>query len=199
MGGTRVRALVHVSALVAASIAWTQPVLSQEEGGDRCGRRASIVGTEGDDVLEGTPGHDNIAGLGGNDVIRGLDGSDSLCGGDGDDQVFGGKGGDHVEGSDGNDSVDGGPGNDYIQGNLGNDALIGDAGFDTTVFSRSDSAQTIDLAAGTASGGMGDDTIAEIEEVWGSTWGDTIIGSDGPDRIWLGEATDEVDGGGGDD
>lgn len=41
---------------------------------------ATIVGTNGDDVLRGTPGRDVIHGLGGNDVIEGLGGNDRVCG-----------------------------------------------------------------------------------------------------------------------
>lgn len=48
----------------------------------RCdGRRATIVGTPGRDVLRGTPRADVIAALGGADVVRGLGGADVICGG----------------------------------------------------------------------------------------------------------------------
>lgn len=42
---------------------------------------ATIVGTNGSDVLRGTPGRDVIAGPDGNDVILGLGGDDVICGG----------------------------------------------------------------------------------------------------------------------
>jgi Ca2+-binding RTX toxin-like protein len=42
---------------------------------------ATIVGTDGNDVLSGTAGRDVIAGLDGNDVITGLGGDDVICGG----------------------------------------------------------------------------------------------------------------------
>lgn len=35
------------------------------------GQPATIVGTDGDDILRGTRGHDVIAGMAGDDVIRG--------------------------------------------------------------------------------------------------------------------------------
>ena len=47
----------------------------------------TIVGTNGDDVIDGTNGNDVITGLGGNDVIRGADGEDVICGGPGDDEL----------------------------------------------------------------------------------------------------------------
>src|SRR3989442_11330581 len=51
------------------------------------GRRATIVGTQGDDVIYGTPGRDVIAGLGGNDEIHGRGQNDIICGGPGDDFI----------------------------------------------------------------------------------------------------------------
>ena len=42
------------------------------------GQAATIVGTEGDDVLRGTDGADVISGLGGTDIIDGLRGADLL-------------------------------------------------------------------------------------------------------------------------
>ncbi|MDX1691469.1 MAG: CapA family protein [Acidimicrobiia bacterium] len=61
------------------------------------GLPATIVGTDGDDVLVGTPGPDVIAARGGNDVVWGLGGDDVLCGGPGSDLVIGGAGDDVVD------------------------------------------------------------------------------------------------------
>ncbi len=76
------------------------------------GRRATLVGTEGNDVLRGTARRDVIHGLGGNDKIRGLGGNDVLCGGEGRDQLRGGPGKDRLEGGPGVDLCDGGPNRD---------------------------------------------------------------------------------------
>ena len=54
------------------------------------GFAATLLGTDGDDILEGTPGDDVIIGLDGDDVIIGLGGNDRICGGDGDDTISGG-------------------------------------------------------------------------------------------------------------
>ena len=59
------------------------------------GLTATIVGTEGNDVIRGTEGNDVIVGLGGNDVITGLGGADTICGGDGNDSIDGGAGNRH--------------------------------------------------------------------------------------------------------
>jgi hypothetical protein len=45
-------------------------------------RPATVVGTEGDDLLIGTAGDDVIVALGGNDQVTGLNsGTDTICGG----------------------------------------------------------------------------------------------------------------------
>jgi len=62
------------------------------------GRVATIVGTEGDDILTGTMGDDVIVGLGGNDQISGKEGKDYICGGDGNDVIQGNRGPDIIYG-----------------------------------------------------------------------------------------------------
>jgi Ca2+-binding RTX toxin-like protein len=87
----------------------------------RChGRQATIVGTDGDDVLRGTPGRDVIWGGKGDDTIYGSLGNDLICGGPGSDLIHGGRG---------NDEVDGGAGDgDGVIGDLGDDKVMGGAG-----------------------------------------------------------------------
>jgi len=112
---------------------------SEEEEVPRChGRRATVVGTAGDDVLKGTPGRDVIWGGPGNDEIYGQLGNDLICGGGGDDvihggrgndEVFGGQGADRVFGDLGDDKVVGGPGSyDDVAGGLGIDTVNGGPG-----------------------------------------------------------------------
>ena len=61
----------------------------------RChGRQATIVGTDGNDVIQGTPGRDVIWGGRGDDTILGSLGNDLLCGGPGADLIHGGRGND---------------------------------------------------------------------------------------------------------
>lgn len=87
----------------------------------RChGRQATIVGTDGNDVLRGTPGRDVVWGGKGDDTIYGSLGNDLLCGGPGADLIHGGRG---------NDTVDGGAGDDdRAIGDLGDDRVLGGAG-----------------------------------------------------------------------
>lgn len=104
------------------AVAWTRP-LPEPEPCDE----ASIVGTDGADVLTGTAGDDIIDGRRGNDVIDGRGGNDIICGGDGDD-VIRGRGG--------NDTLYGGDGHDTLHGNRGDDVLIGESGNDLLIGSR---------------------------------------------------------------
>jgi uncharacterized delta-60 repeat protein len=75
-------------------------VLIRLRGGDsrsRClGRRATIVGTRGNDDLVGTRRRDVIAALGGADRVRALSGADLICGGPGRDSLGSGPGKDRV-------------------------------------------------------------------------------------------------------
>lgn len=123
------------------------------------GRRATIVGTEGDDRLTGTNGPDVIVGLGGKDKIFGLGGSDVICGGRGRDRIFGGSGSDKIWGNGGNDRINGhigkdtirgGNGQDYILGRSGDDVIFGEAGHDRLFGGRGN--DTLD-------GGDGNDTL----------------------------------------
>ena len=112
------------------------------------GQDVTIMGTEGNDIIEGTDGPDVIHGLGGVDIIRGMGGNDTICGGDaadflsgvdgndmifgehGDDAIWGGPGDDIINGGDGHDSIKGGYGNDELNGGDGHDVLNGLAGND---------------------------------------------------------------------
>lgn len=91
---------------------------------------ASVVGTDGPDVLVGTAGPDVIDGRGGSDIILGLGGDDILLGGDGADIILGGAGDDHVVGGAGPDLLLGEDGDDLLEGGAGGDILVGGPGHD---------------------------------------------------------------------
>ena len=133
-------AIVAVIALTA-TILVASPVLSQEDNPvPQCdGLDATIIGTDGDDVLQGTFRDDVIVGLGGNDTITGASGNDTICGGDGADiidgqsgadVIFGGEGNDQIRGSSGNDTIEGGDGDDFLEGNSQDDTIHGGDGDD---------------------------------------------------------------------
>jgi Ca2+-binding RTX toxin-like protein len=117
---------------------------SGEEDEPRChGRKAEIVGTDGDDVIRGTPERDVIWGGTGDDVIFSSLGNDLICGGPGTDEMHGGRG---------NDEVDGGAGDeDQVNGNLGDDKIIGGPGDRDEVAG--------DLGIDIVNGGPGDEDL----------------------------------------
>ena len=122
-----------------------------EEETPRChGRRAMIVGTDGNDVLRGTPKRDVIWGGKGDDTIYGSLGNDLLCGGPGSDLIHGGRG---------NDEVDGGAGaGDRAIGDLGDDKVMGGAGANDEVAG--------DLGIDIVSGGAGNEDLVHGDYGW---------------------------------
>lgn len=96
------------------------------------GHRATIVGTDGNDVIHGTDKADVIWGGPGNDTIYGGLGNDIICGGPGNDLIHGGRGNDWIEGGPGTDRVFGDLGDDHVSGGPGNrDEVSGGLGIDT--------------------------------------------------------------------
>jgi len=115
---------LHVEATDLVGFVETPPATKQFERKPmvRCGGKvATIVGTEGKDVLRGTPGPDVIAGLGGNDTLKGRGGNDVICGGPGNDKLSGGAGKDRLFGEAGKDKLNGGAGKDRCVGGPGKD------------------------------------------------------------------------------
>lgn len=88
------------------------------------GLSPTLIGTDGNDILNGTKGDDVIVGLLGDDRINGGGGKDVICGADGNDRLFGGKGKDTLHGDAGNDRLDGGPGFDKLLGGPGRDTCV---------------------------------------------------------------------------
>jgi Ca2+-binding RTX toxin-like protein len=110
-----------------------------------------------------------------------------------------------VSGGDGNDSVisiasaidfDGGLGNDRLISGSAADAFDGGAGIDTIDYRNAVAGISADLAAGTGNAG---DTIANVENVDGSTLGDTLSGNDSVNAIGGRAGNDSLSGRGGDD
>lgn len=155
----------------------------------------TIIGTEGDDILEGTTGNDVICGMGGddhidgkrgNDVIYGGSGDDILYGRDGDDIIYGGSGDDLILGHRGDDVLYGRLGDDRIYGGGGNDIATGGKGSDRLHGEADDDTLEGNQDADVIHGGRGDDTII------GGPGDDTIRGNQGTDTIYLGEGTDTL-------
>ena len=85
-----------------------------------------------------------------------------------------------------------------FEAGAGNDVIDGRGGLDIVDYRFAPSAVTVDLNAGTAVDGYGtSDTLSNIEDVRGSTFGDVITGDRGANRIEGGAGNDTINGGAG--
>ena len=140
------------------------------------GKKATIVGTSGHDILTGTNGPD---------VIVGLDGGDSLDGRGGNDRLCSGKGGiysadtaiESISGGRGRDLLSGGRGQDYLVGGKGRDAIKGGPGWDQ----------------------IRDGSSWSKDRMFGGEGHDFILGEGGDDLLQGGKGVDGLFGGKGDD
>ncbi|MFZ4758794.1 MAG: beta strand repeat-containing protein, partial [Burkholderiaceae bacterium] len=171
-------------------------------------------------LLWGQAGHDSLGGAGGADLLIGGAGDDVLQGGAGADTLNGGAGADWASYSDstagvtvdlgrtlaqtgagdvlGDVFVDvenllGSAFDDLIVSGAAANAIDAGAGIDTVSYAGSTIGVTVDLSVSTMqiSEGTGSgDQIANVENLLGSSYGDTLRGAAGADRLG---------GGGGDD
>ncbi|MGL4962772.1 MAG: calcium-binding protein [Inquilinus sp.] len=105
--------------------------------------------------------------------------------------INGTPGADTLFGTADNDIINGLDGVDMLTGGQGSDVLNGGSGTDTAAYSSSAAGVTVDLAAGTGSGGDAEgDTLIGIE---------SVLGSDFVDHLYGGAGNDILSGSGGDD
>ena len=175
----------------------------------------TLMGGDGDDLLDGGGGDDTLRGQRGDDTLLGGAGDDDLGGAEGDDTLVGGDGDDSLTGGSGDDTIDGGEGNDTVDAGSGDDDVDGGAGDDQ--ITTGDGNDTVD-------GGDGDDVIdtsgdAPLPDIGFPGYGpvppipadgtipgtspfddrDTVFGGAGDDTITTGDDQDVIDGGDGDD
>ncbi|MEZ5840904.1 MAG: hypothetical protein R3D02_10950 [Hyphomicrobiales bacterium] len=192
-------------------------VLSGGAGGDTlrgAGGDDTLNGGEGDDVLEGGAGADVINGGGGSDTVDYSSSSAgvtidlvtrSAVGGDaqGDtlidiERVLGSANNDQLTGDANVNTLEGGDGDDLLIGGAGGDTLIGGNGTDTVSYSGSIAAVTVDLEAGSGSGGDANgDYLSGIERVIGSSLSDLLTGDASGNVLDGGNGNDTLRGGGG--
>ena len=106
---------------------------------------------------------------------------------------------DWIYGADGADTLNGGAGNDRINGGRGNDILDGGDGIDTVDFSGQSAGVVASLASGTATSAQGNDTLANFENMRGTTSSDTLTGNNAANVIEGNGGIDTLNGNGGDD
>jgi Ca2+-binding RTX toxin-like protein len=176
------------------------------------GRRATKVGTQGNDRLFGTRGTDVIVGLGGNDYINDGGGNDYVCGGSGNDRLLSGGGAEHMAGGLGRDYLSGGSGPNLLRGGAGNDLLNphrfggryeGGPGFDVATFVQVECRVIANLSTHVAtwrcSDYAGRATMFGMEGLWGTRFADSLTGNGGNNQLFGERGADLIRGGYGDD
>ncbi|WP_262689391.1 hypothetical protein [Kordiimonas aestuarii] len=171
----------------------------------------SLSGAAGDDTLTGGAGADELHGGTGQDLVDYQQSSAAVVldlgrgrgrGGDaegdrlsGVEDVAGSLYNDTLIGSAGENRLIGGDGHDLFEGGAGADLLHGGAGFDRASYGSSTGAVSVDLGAGTGTGGDAQgDILVRVEEVSGSTFADTLTGSTGNNRLFGAEGDDTLMG-----
>lgn len=164
----------------------------------------------GSDFVRGNDAANRLALNGGDDTAYGGLGADRLLGGAGADSLFGEAGGDRLEGGSGNDRLNGGTEDDLLIGGAGADALTGGSGIDTASYEGATAAvrAALDAALTGLGDAAGDSFAADIENLLGSAFADTlrgnalgnlIQGGDGADALHGRSGADRLEGGGGAD
>ena len=171
-----------------------------------------LNGYAGNDTINGGAGNDLLSGGDGIDNLNGGEGVDTVdytksavamtvnlaagTSSDGDslsgiEIVFGSTFNDNLTGDDNANRLEGGNGDDILKGGKGADTLNGGAGLDWADYSGSSEGVYVNLFTGEAKYGDAEgDVLISIENLKGSKFNDTLIGS---------AATTVLDGGEGDD
>jgi hypothetical protein len=163
-----------------------------------------VRGTNNADIYNATGfvGFNEFQGMGGNDTVTGNGNTrisfDNAGGSVSVDLFVGqtngiGVGTDTITG--GVNQVRGSQFSDTVAGTNGNDILDGRGGIDTVSYTHAASAVTVNLATGVASGGGGNDTLLNFENLNGSAFGDTLTGGAIANAINGGDGADIITGG----
>lgn len=202
----------QLGAVAALTFAGVVLVPAPSDAAATCaGKRVTIHGTAGDNVLRGTARADVIDGGGGDDVISGLGGNDTICGGEGADDLRGNAGNDRLYGGintyylDGmeqpwhiGDKLRGGAGDDTIV--PGVDPRAPDWGADVVLYDTAPRGVSVNLATGTATGDGNDRIVFNSPAILiGGRYADRLVGTDGRDTISGERGADRIWGGAGDD
>lgn len=157
--------------------------------------RNILSGTNNTREINGGSKKDSLTGSDTDNILRGREDNDELLGNAGDDIVLGGDGDDEINGGDGNDYIYGGDGRDVIRGGKGSDTLAFDG------IGNMGEGVTVDLSFGFGRGRDAEgDTYESIENVYGTIYKDTLIGSDQDNHLYgyYGDDTIIVEEGGSD-
>ena len=184
-----------------------------------------LTGQGGANTINALAGNDTLNGAGGNDTLNAGLGNDTLIGGTGSDKLNGDDGNDVFSYTfgDGADAVNGGAGLDILKivgttadntldvvyngtalttfegGTVANvETVTADllSGVDTLTYAGTNSAVSVNLATGTASGFA---SIANIENVTGGSGNDALVGDGLANSLSGGSGNDWITGSGGND
>jgi Ca2+-binding RTX toxin-like protein len=149
---------------------------------------SSLYGGEGNDGIGNTgSGHARAIDLGENGSVRigGLTGlqTETL------------NGFENASGGGGSDTLIGNSGTNWLLGWGSSDSLFGGEGDDWASYAGAPSSVTVNLAAGTTSGGHGSDNLTGIENVLGSSFNDSILGNTSANVLNGAGGDDTLDGG----
>jgi Ca2+-binding RTX toxin-like protein len=155
----------------------------------------TLLGGNGNDMVEGGLGNDFVDGGDGDDSLDGEWGDDTMFGGQGADVLLGGEGDDWMAGDDDADSLIGEEGNDILYGGNGNDELFGDTPFNST-YQHGDDQLYGGAGNDNLYGGGGNDWLeggADDDWLEGGDGNDTyILDGDSNDRILDKSGTTEI-------
>ncbi len=156
--------------------------------------RDKLYGGAGADFVDEGPGSgkvfagsgdDTVLGGAGGDTVQAGDGADRLFGEIQDDQMFGELGDDLLVGGQGIDSLHGGSDQDWLRGDTNRDRYFGDAGDDTLSFATATppggeagvDGVSVNLPANTATGDEWKERAFGIENLVGSAFADSLVGT----------------------
>ncbi|MCG8473150.1 MAG: hypothetical protein MI742_15015, partial [Desulfobacterales bacterium] len=179
--------------------------------GTRTAANTVVTGDRATQVVTGNA-NDRVTGSFQSDVIQTLAGNDEIESSAGDDRIWAGDGHDRIIAGDGNDLLVGGFGEDVLDGGSGSDTLVylGDIQTQTGV------SVSLSLGRGVGADAQGDE-IKNVENLYGTDFGDTLEGDDtsntlsgglgddllygraGDDLLLPGRGNDHIDGGSGSD
>ncbi|MEZ0318206.1 MAG: cadherin-like domain-containing protein [Methylophilaceae bacterium] len=143
----------------------------------------------------------NIQGSRFNDTLNGDQQANFIRGDLGNDTITGGAGNDTLLGESGNDWLSGGADNDILVGGLGNDILDGEGGIDTANYETATTGVKVNLAITIAQNtvGAGSDKLLNIEDIFGSSFADTLTGDEFANTLNGADGNDQLIGAGGND
>ncbi|MEA2460642.1 MAG: hypothetical protein QOH90_819 [Actinomycetota bacterium] len=155
-------------------------------GNDALTNITDAFGSNGDDTITGTNGGEQLGGYAGNDTIN-TGGNPATL--DDPYTFIANLDFDIVFGDDGAFDIASG----------GDDTITGGTGVNVSCYCGATTGVTVDLQAGTATGGGGNDTLSSIQGIIGSPFDDTIRGSGVNEIFEVTPGTDTIDGRGGED